>query len=68
MKDKGKENNWNSVGVFINGKEIKGIRSVDYSKMVSLADLEVELYQAILHEEYELCADLKKQIDKLKTE
>ncbi|MGM8362116.1 hypothetical protein ACSV4D_09400 [Flavobacterium sp. ARAG 55.4] len=61
------ENKWRGVKVFIGGREMKGIVSIDYNEPVNLAKLESDLLIAEQNEEYELCAEIKKQIDQLKS-
>lgn len=61
---KNKEFNWKDVKVFLGGMEITGIKSLEYP--YKLKDLENLLKVAEENENYELCAEIKKQIDKLK--
>lgn len=63
----GKEYNWNDIRVFVGGKEIKGITSIEYPDSIELSFLERELLIAEENEKYELCAEIKKRIDKLKS-
>ena len=59
-----KENNWSDFKISIGGREIEGITSVQFK--VSLEQLQLELKEAELNENYELCSELKKQIDNYK--
>ncbi|MNR04940.1 hypothetical protein D3C85_1209380 [compost metagenome] len=63
---KGKQNNWKDVKVMLNGREITGIRSVEFKR--SLEELHADLIEAELNEDYELCANIKNSIDNYKSE
>lgn len=63
---KGKQNNWKSVTIMLNGVELKGI--TDYTITPSLEAYKKALKIAEEKEEYELCAELKNKIDNYITE
>lgn len=67
MESNENKNNWEDIKVFICGVEVKGIKHVNYKKVITLSDLESKLLIAEEKEQYELCAELKKQIDELKS-
>lgn len=58
--------NWKNVRVYIGGKEITGIKSLEYKHSIPLPVLELALREAEERAEYELCAEIKKQIDEIK--
>lgn len=58
--------NWKNVRVYIGGKEITEIKSLEYKHSTPLPVLERALREAEEREEYELCAEIKKQIDEFK--
>jgi hypothetical protein len=63
---KGKEYGWNGIRVMLNGKEITGIKSVEFTPKFTLEQLQDMLQEAEQNEEYLVCAKLKKQIDNYK--
>lgn len=63
MKDK--NNSSKNFKVFILGREIKGITEIAYTQNYTLEQLNQKLDDALKVENYELCAELKKQIDNL---
>lgn len=62
-----KKQTWEDCIVTIGGKEIKGIKSVNYTKLIEISNLESELNIALMNEDYELCAELRDKISKLKS-
>lgn len=61
---KGKEMNWNKVTVMYGGVELQGVESVTFK--ISLEELQENLKEAELKEDYELCAKIKTSIDNYK--
>lgn len=58
-----KKYKWNDVKVMLGGVELKGVTSV--SIPFTVAELQSKLKENELIENYELCAEIKKEIDKL---
>lgn len=59
---KRKENNWTDVIIKIDGVVLEGVSSITY--IPSLDELNTSLHTAEQNEDYELCSEIKKQIDK----
>jgi len=60
------KNGWKSITVTLNGKELKEIKSVEYTPKFTLEELQNKLQEAEQHEAYLVCAAIKKQIDNYK--
>lgn len=58
-----KKTNWQDVKVFLNGREIKSIKSVSYEQKFTFEQLNEKLKEAEENEDYELCSELKNKID-----
>lgn len=56
-----KDNSWSDVRITINGREIKGIQSIEY--LPTLEELRTDLKEAEQNEDYELCAKLRNSIN-----
>lgn len=54
---------WKDVNVFIGGVKITGITEIEYKQNYTLEQLKQQLDDALEVENYELCAELKIQID-----
>lgn len=54
---------WKDVNVFIGGFKITGITEIEYKQNYTLEQLKQQLNDALEVENYELCAELKIQID-----
>jgi len=54
---------WKDVNVFIGGVKITGITEIEYKQNYTLEQLKQQLNDALEVENYELCAELKIQID-----
>lgn len=54
---------WKDVNVFIDGVKITGITEIEYKQNYTLEQLKQQLDDALEVENYELCAELKIQID-----
>ena len=63
---KGKEYNWKSISVTLNGKSLTGIKSVELTPKFNLVQLQNMLQEAEQNEDYELCSELKNKIDNYK--
>lgn len=63
-----KKTNWQDVKVFLNGREIKSIKSVSYEQKFTFEQLNEKLKEAEENEHYELCSELKNKIDNYKSE
>lgn len=57
---------WKDIQVKIMGIPVGNIESINYNKLIEKSNLEIELQEAILNENYELAAKLKKEIDNYK--
>ncbi len=53
--------------VMLGGKEIKGIKSVMYPPAIRISDLESDLKEAVISEDYEKAAQLRDKIEQLKS-
>lgn len=60
---KNKVYNWDSIAIVLNGKEIEDIKV--WKQALDLSYLNAELKKAEAIEDYETCAKLKSEIDKL---
>lgn len=58
-----KKNQWKDVIVSIGGVQITGINEIKYKHNYTIEQLKQQLDDALEVENYELCAELKKQID-----
>lgn len=58
-----KKNQWKDVIVSIGGVQITGINEIKYKHNYTIEQLKQQLDDALEVENYELCAELKIQID-----
>lgn len=63
-----KKTNWKDVSFFLNGREIKDIKSVSFEPKFTFEQLNEKLKEAEENEDYELCSELKNKIDNYKSE
>lgn len=58
---------WGDVIITLLGREIKAIRSIEYNCTINDVNLDDELKKALLNEDYNLCSEIQKKIDNLKS-